>query len=333
MGRLVVVAELETAPLLAERELFDTALEWKPDSGADEWFLVQMLEDEERAKSLIAGGDTVRNTLDSNTGETGSEKIGQTAAGRWCTGLRVEWHLSKANFPPPRTLRTREKLIRKESDRLRDVLERRAQTFYAAARVRSGQALSGLSRERVRVKQFVLAREGAPTYLHRSWVGSPVKVIAQERQILTAEHNAAAWTVALEGGETDSYFEASLLADARYIAMQDERYAVLIGAMALELRVKRILRAGGWKRKGEGDPQSVAQLFDLPLDAVIGTSLRYAKPRLWAEVGKLFAARNDIAHEGTGRSARGVTGKNVKTWLDAAEDVMDWLFAAERSEL
>lgn len=325
MGRLIVVAEFETAPLLTSRELFDTLLEWKPDSGHDERFRVQMIEDKERAKGLVAAGDTVRHTLDSNTGETGAEKVGGTVAGRWCTGLNVEWHFSKANFPPPPKLRTREKLVRRESERLQELLVHRVQDFYSAARVRSGQVFSGLSRERVQLKQFVLADEGAPTYLHRAWVGEPWRVIAGEGQILTAEHNKEAWTVALEGGETDSYFEASLLADARYIAAQDERYAVLIGAMALELRVKRILRAAGWKKRGADDPQSVARLFDQPMADTFGASLKNAHTKWWAEIGKLFAARNDIAHEGAGRTARGATAKNVQTWLTAAGDAMGWL--------
>jgi len=253
----------------------------------------------------------VRQTLDAKTGETGSEKLGESLAGRWCTGVNVEWRFSKANFPPPPKLRTRDKLINKESERLQKLVVRRVQDFYSAARVRSGQVFSGLSRERVYLKQFILAEEGASTCLHRVWGSAAFRVIAGDGQILTADDNKEAWTVALEDGETDGYFEASLLADARYIITQDERYAVLIGAVALELRVKRILRAAGWQKKGTDDPQGILRLFDRPMAGSFGASLRDARPKSWAEIGKLFAARNDIAHEGAGRTARGVTGKNV----------------------
>ena len=333
MGRLVVVAELEIAPLLVCRDAFDSGLEWTPDSGGDAQFRVRMIEDAERAKGLIAAGDTVQNTLNAKTGETGAEKQGETVAGRWCTGLQVEWHLSKSNFPPPSNLPTRDKVVRKESARLQEALVRRAQTFYAAARVRSGQVYSGLSRERVRLKQFVLAEEdAAPNYLHRSWSGAPVRVVAGDGQIVTAEHNREAWTVALEGGETDGYFEVSLLADVQYVTSQDERYAVLIGAMALELRVKRILQAAGWEKRGKDDPQSVGQLFDRPLADTFGTSLKDARPNWWADIGKLFAARNDIAHEGAGRRGRGLNAKNVRDWLLVAGQVMEWLEQSQAAQ-
>lgn len=51
----------------------------------------------------------------------------------------------------------------------------------------------------------------------------------------------------------------------------------------------------------------------------------HANTKWWAEIRKLFAARNDIAHEGAGRTARVVTGKNVQAWLAAAGDAMVWL--------
>ena len=126
----------------------------------------------------------------------------------------------------------------------------------------------------------------------------------------------------------------TLLADALYftgLAPPDYQRAVLIAAIACEVKVKETLR-----RKVQSDRRplidlilenprdwSVAAvaLFDKGMDAALGRSLKSDNREMYKDINRLFEVRNRIAHRGKKpeeNEARRVVlaAKKVFRWLD-----------------
>jgi hypothetical protein len=103
---------------------------------------------------------------------------------------------------------------------------------------------------------------------------------------------------------------SSCLADAWFLNSHssDAPRVILTAAIACELRVKQALRelakpeAAGLVDVLLENPRdysvAAAALFDKPLAAVTGVSLRNNDRELWNQVNRLFKIRNDIAHRG-----------------------------------
>jgi hypothetical protein len=121
----------------------------------------------------------------------------------------------------------------------------------------------------------------------------------------------------------------SLLADAAYLCeyTHEANRAILLAAIACELRVKQVLR----RRAKPGQAQQlieqliprqrpVSGLFDKPMKIVAGRSLRESEPELWKSVVDLFSQRNGIAHRGE-TAPRDDAGAAV----NAASKVFAWL--------
>lgn len=135
---------------------------------------------------------------------------------------------------------------------------------------------------------------------------------------------------------------ATLLADARGVlippATQETRdrldtpHAVLLAAIAAEVRIKETLResaTGGLRPLLDivlDSPRDVSvatgQLLDKPLKVITGTSLKEADKPLFNRVNdKLFPLRNRVAHYGhrpTTEEARNAvaTATDLFAWLD-----------------
>ena len=69
---------------------------------------------------------------------------------------------------------------------------------------------------------------------------------------------------------------------------------------------------------------AAAALFDKPMKAVTGHSLRTSDPALWKRVEKLFVRRNKLVHRG-----EAPTDEDAKDSIDAALMVFRWLAAPE----
>ena len=124
-----------------------------------------------------------------------------------------------------------------------------------------------------------------------------------------------------------------LLADAVYLAAEqhpDPGRAVLTAAIALEVRVKEVLREGASPEalpvvdlmlNGYRDwPQPAAALLDKAMKAVLGHSLRDEQREIYQQVDRLFQVRNEIAHKGTIPSS-----KDASDLVDNARAAFAWL--------
>jgi hypothetical protein len=134
---------------------------------------------------------------------------------------------------------------------------------------------------------------------------------------------------------------ASFLADAQHFlacglqseTQSDLQRAVLLAAIACELKVKETLRehalpsAKAMVEVLISSPRdfsmSAASLFDKPMKAAVGQSLREEDKELHKAIAQkdgLFPNRNAIAHSGTV-----VDPQVVKKNVQAAREVFDWL--------
>ncbi|HAF08839.1 MAG TPA: hypothetical protein DCK98_02000 [Chloroflexi bacterium] len=126
---------------------------------------------------------------------------------------------------------------------------------------------------------------------------------------------------------------ALLLADALFFVRRtgpvELQRAVLLAAIATELKVKEILRSAPPKKAalveiiiGRDAPVAVAALFDKTLSAAIGHSLLDEQKDLFKRVWRLFELRNQIAHSGAVpdlESARDLVraAREASEWLDS----------------
>lgn len=134
----------------------------------------------------------------------------------------------------------------------------------------------------------------------------------------------------VDGGHEPPTADA-LLADALFLVREaevvDAQRAVLIAAMACEIKVK------GWMSANVGRSQSellrlvlqrtsnLPSLLDEPLEAAVGTSLKSADRQLFKAVEDLTALRNRIVHRGddveqTEAWRMVVTAQQLFRWLD-----------------
>lgn len=124
----------------------------------------------------------------------------------------------------------------------------------------------------------------------------------------------------------------SVLADAIWLDShpRDAPRVVLTAAIACELKVKQVLRD---EARPEARPLvdvllesprdfsvAAAALFDRPMKAVAGRSLREDDRDLWKQVNRLFEVRNEVAHRG-----RFPTTSEAGECLSAAVRVFRWL--------
>jgi hypothetical protein len=124
-----------------------------------------------------------------------------------------------------------------------------------------------------------------------------------------------------------------LLADAVFLASEahsDPGRAVLTAAIALEVRVKEVLREAAKPDTAplvdlmldnpRDWPQPAAALFDKAMAAVTGRSLRVEEREVYKAVDLLFQARNAIAHHGKLPSAQ-----KAREFVDMARVAFAWL--------
>jgi hypothetical protein len=125
----------------------------------------------------------------------------------------------------------------------------------------------------------------------------------------------------------------TLVSDARSLLRgngHDRMRAVLSAAVAVEIEVKRVLR--------EESPEALhafidvalnsprdfsfaaGGLFDKPMKAAIGRSLRDEDKDAFREVTTLFEIRNGIAHRGENPTSQG-----ARAAVEAAESALTWL--------
>lgn len=126
---------------------------------------------------------------------------------------------------------------------------------------------------------------------------------------------------------------ALLLADARFFARRkggaERQRAVLLAAIATELKVKQVLRNVPPQKATFVDiiidsPRDVSvaavALFDKTLQAAIGHSLREEQKDLFKRIGRLFELRNLIAHSGLIPDLG-----EARLVVNSAREVSDWL--------
>lgn len=128
----------------------------------------------------------------------------------------------------------------------------------------------------------------------------------------------------------------TFLSDALFVAQHSQpnatRSALLLAASAVELKVQEALRtfASGTELdlvelllKNPRDwSMRAAALYDQPVAAVLGLSLRVADKDLWKALEKLFERRNKLAHRGITPSDSEIeesvrTAVRVVRWVDA----------------
>ncbi|WP_432833533.1 hypothetical protein [Dactylosporangium sp. CA-092794] len=125
-----------------------------------------------------------------------------------------------------------------------------------------------------------------------------------------------------------------LLADARNLGLEGPaesmKQALFLAAIATEVRVKEFVAAVANEHQGSlvdillNSPRdysvSVHNLFDRPLLAVSGHSLKVDDPALYKAVGRLFTARNHFVHRG-----EEIGAEVIATHLQTAVGVRDYL--------
>jgi hypothetical protein len=126
--------------------------------------------------------------------------------------------------------------------------------------------------------------------------------------------------------------------DANYFLQHaepaDPRRAILMAAIACEVRIKSELRQRSSHKPVESlilqvlNRPPVAGLFDAPMKALTGISLREDEPVLFETIERLFQRRNRLAHQGTlvkqGEPAEDVQATEA---VAAVRDVGRWLTA------
>jgi len=144
--------------------------------------------------------------------------------------------------------------------------------------------------------------------------------------VVVLGHSLGEFSALVAGG-------ALRLADALFFVRRtgpvELQRAVLLAAIATELKVKEILRSAPPKKAalveiiiGRDAPVAVAALFDKTLSAAIGHSLLDEQKDLFKRVWRLFELRNQIAHSGAVpdlESARDLVraAREASEWLDS----------------
>jgi hypothetical protein len=220
-----------------------------------------------------------------------------------------------------------------------------AQDFVNAVRVRGGQFWLPAQHEGVRRDGLIsLYRADTRERLALSW--NPPLTITVFREEQAADHDELAELLELVAEKKEPGLASALLADARGVLIPqpvdeprdrlDTPHAVLLAAIAAEVRIKETLRESA---TGElrpladivlDSPRDVSiaagQLLDKPLKAITGTSLKEADKPLFKRVTeKLFPLRNRVAHYGyqpTTQEARDAvaTVTDLFAWLDGLRD-------------
>lgn len=128
-----------------------------------------------------------------------------------------------------------------------------------------------------------------------------------------------------------------MLADALYFADRfdpDLRRALLLAAIACELKIKEVLRTKASSSQRElvelllANPRDftmqAAGLFDKALRATLGCSLRERNKGLYKRTERLFQLRNKLAHEGQAPEDAAIdcvsAAREVFAWLDAVSE-------------
>ena len=129
----------------------------------------------------------------------------------------------------------------------------------------------------------------------------------------------------------------ALLADAWHLTegtdRPDSKRAVILAAIACEIRVQEHLRAAANQLNGAmlhlllSKGSSVHYLYVDLMQAVCGISLDKADPDLWKHVLDLSANRNSLVHEGVPSPKRPLR----RGAPDIAQRVFDWLASLEMS--
>ncbi len=128
-----------------------------------------------------------------------------------------------------------------------------------------------------------------------------------------------------------------LLADAVFLSSEahcDPGRAVLTAAIALEVRVKEVLRNAASPEAARivdlilenprDWPQPAAALFDKAMVAVTGRSLRLEQREIYKTIDHLFQARNAVAHSGKLPSER-----EAREFAEIARVAFTWLGSVE----
>jgi hypothetical protein len=209
------------------------------------------------------------------------------------------------------------------------------EAFRASARVAGGQYWIGSSHEEPKFAGLQVLEDldaGATIPVGYPPVQGVSVVLSPEAQSKLA---TVADTVATACDQPRSIAD-TLLADARaiywpkYRTGQDHQRAVLLAAIATEVKVKeRLIELASPSllpllRVILDNPrdvtQSVPQLLGKPLEAVAGTSLLKAHRQIWDGVDRLFTLRNRVAHRGhIPTQEEGTAAVHSARWL------FDWL--------
>ena len=219
-----------------------------------------------------------------------------------------------------------------------------AQDFMNAVRVQGGQFWLPAQHERVRRDGLIsLYRADTHERLPFSW--NPPRSITVFGEESAADHDELVELLEMVAERKEPRLAATLLADARGVLIPpavheaidrlDTPHAVLLAAIAAEVRIKETLRESA---TGElrllldivlDSPRDVSvaagQLLDKPLKVITGTSLREAdKPLFKLVTEKLFPLRNRVAHYGHRPTAEEAsdavaTATDLFAWLDGLQ--------------
>lgn len=219
-----------------------------------------------------------------------------------------------------------------------------AQDFINAVRVQGGQFWLPAQHEAVRRDGLIsLYRADTGERLPLSW--NPALTLTFLREDQAADRDEVASLLELVAERKEPALAATLLADAQGVLMPelvrepsdrlDTPHAVLLAAIAAEVRIKETLRVVATNELRPlldvvlDSPREVSiaagQLLDKPLNAIAGTSLRDADKPLFKRVTQeLFPLRNRVAHYGyrpTTQEARDAVAAAAElfTWLDGLE--------------
>jgi hypothetical protein len=219
-----------------------------------------------------------------------------------------------------------------------------AQDFVNAVRVRGGQVWLPAQHEGVRRDGLIsIYRAGTRERLPLSW-NPPLSITVFGEEQATARDELAG-LLDLVAEKKEPGLAATLLADARGILIPlpvdetrgrlDTPHAVLLAAIAAEVRIKETLRESASSELRPlldivlDSPRDVSiapgQLLDKPLKAVTGASLREADKPLFKRITeKLFPLRNRVAHYGYSPAAQEArdavaTVTDLFAWLDGLE--------------
>jgi hypothetical protein len=169
-------------------------------------------------------------------------------------------------------------------------------------------------------------------------IGPPMRghVFDLDSALTTERHDAIAGDAAQH---REPSLPGSLLADAKYLGWihesEDLREAVLLAAIACEVKIKSVLRNLVDAKSAPlldiiiDNPSDVsmpvAALFSRAAKAIAGHSLSDEDGSLYRAVEKLFKVRNHIAHRG----GMGVTKEQMREAVAAASKAFQWLESIE----